>query len=444
MPMATAAAHATNAMAQRNLRLSDRDMIQSGDYDRTRNILRRLRCSPPSMRPGTVDSYVPCLHRFAARAEHTHIVHWVQSPAFVFSGSEKPLRVTVCLGRMKARWVSFVVLGLVGGCAVSPPSATRDDGASERRLQQARAKHADLQERLSGAPAEDVATCKMTADDCTLQVAEARGRLASTYGLVCDDRPDADSKSACVTSLLEGHGHSRELAEYFALENWCVSKLLTCTAELASKTQQAEGQKRFTQRQQLLESAPASQAARNAAAAQRAQIDYLQSSLPPEASALCPAPADPDACQQRATNEAKRLEERLRQEPYDAAAAVTAYEALKRLEASCEKPELECLLGALPRYGVFPESRKWVERNLSLLTERQTLAAGAAAQETACIRDLQAQHQAEIVAAYVPYAREPVLYFRTQLDKAFLKLHQAQVSCLTAGRKASPVVAADI
>jgi hypothetical protein len=338
---------------------------------------------------------------------------------------------------MKAYRARFVVLGLVCGCAGSPPLATGDDGASVRRLQQARAKYGDLQERVHGALAENVASCKMTGDDCTLQVAEARGRLASTYGLPCNDQPDADSKSACVTSRLEGHGHSRELADYFGLENWCLSKLLACTVELAAKTREADLEKRFTQRQQLLESAPAIQAAQSAAAAQRAHIDYLQSSLPPEASTLCPPPGDPDACQQRASNEAKLLDERLRQDPYDAAASVTAYEALKHLEASCQKPELECLLSALPRYGVFPESRKWVERNLTLLTQRQALAAGAAAQGAACIRDLQADHQAEIVAAYVAYAREPVLYFRTQLDKAFLKLHQAQVSCLTAGRKAS-------
>jgi hypothetical protein len=354
--------------------------------------------------------------------------------------SEKPVRAAVWSRRMKAHWTSFAVLGLVCGCAASPPPATRDDGASgsERRLEQARAKYGELQERLHGAPAESVASCKMTADDCTLQVAEARGRLTSTYGLPCDDQPDADSKSACVTSKLEGHGHSRELADYFTLQNWCVSKLLACTAELASKARQAEVEKRFAQRQQLLENAPASQAAQSAAAAQRAQIDYLQSSLPPEASTLCPAPADAGACQQRASNEAKLLDERLRQEPYDAGAAVTAYEALKQLEASCQKPQVECLLSALPRYGVFPESRKWVDRNLALLIQRQTLAARAAAQGSACIRNPQAEHQAEIVAAYVAYAREPVLYFRTQLDKAFLKLHQAQVSCLTAAGKASP------
>jgi hypothetical protein len=339
---------------------------------------------------------------------------------------------------MNAHWASFVVLGLVCGCAVGPPLATRDDGASERRVQQARAKYGDLQERLRGALVEHVASCKMTGDDCTHQVAEARGRLANKYGLPCDDQPDADSKSACVKSQLEGHGHSRELAEYFALENWCVSKLLVCTADLASQTHQAEVEKRFAQRQQTLESAPASQAAQIAAVAQRAQIDYLRSSLPPEASTLCPAPADPDACQQRASNEAKLLGDRLRQEPYDPVAAVTAYEASKHLEASCQRPTLECLLSALPRYGVFPESRKWVERNLALLTQRQTLAAGAAGRGAACVGDLQAEHQAEIVAAYVPYAREPVLYFRTQLDKAFLKLHQAQVSCLTAGVRASP------
>ena len=417
VPMATAAAHATNTIAKRNLRLSDRDMIRSGDYDRTRHILR----------PG-----VTAVRRASQPRRAIRVCH-----AYIRAPPERRPSVAVCSRRMKAYWASSVVLGLVCGCAVPPPLAARDDGSSER-LQQARAKYGDLRERLDSVPAENVATCKMTDDDCTLQVAEARGRLASTYGLACDDQPDADSKSACVTSQLEGHGHARELAEYFALENWCVNKLLACTAQLATKTHEADVERRFTQRQLLLASAPASQAAQSAAAAQRAQIDYLQSSLPPEAQALCPAPANADACQQGASNEAKLLDERLRQEPYDAVAAVAAYEALKHLEASCQKPELECLLSALPRYGVFPESRQWVERNLLLLTQRQTLVAGAAAQGAACIRDRQAEHQAEIVAAYVPYAREPVLYFRTQLDKAFLKLHQAQVSCLTAGRKGSP------
>jgi hypothetical protein len=51
------------------------------------------------------------------------------------------------------------------------------------------------------------------------------------------------------------------------------------------------------------------------------------------------------------------------------------------------------------------------------------------------VNDSRQEHQAGIVSAYVAYVREPVLYFRTQLDKAFLELHQAQVSCLAQTRK---------
>ena len=89
-------------------------------------------------------------------------------------------------------------------------------------------------------------------------------------------------------------------------------------------------------------------------------------------------------------------------------------------------------------YGV-PESRKWVDRNLGLLSERQDLLARVSlASGNHCVTALQQQHQAGIVSAYVTYVREPVLYFRTQLDKAFLALHQAQVSCLAARPQTSP------
>jgi hypothetical protein len=44
------------------------------------------------------------------------------------------------------------------------------------------------------------------------------------------------------------------------------------------------------------------------------------------------------------------------------------------------------------------------------------------------------------VNAYVAYSREAVLYFRVQLDKAFLEMHESQLACLK-GRAARPPAA---
>jgi hypothetical protein len=38
----------------------------------------------------------------------------------------------------------------------------------------------------------------------------------------------------------------------------------------------------------------------------------------------------------------------------------------------------------------------------------------------------------------VTYVREPVLYFRRELDRAFRDLHEAQVACLTARARVEP------
>jgi hypothetical protein len=107
------------------------------------------------------------------------------------------------------------------------------------------------------------------------------------------------------------------------------------------------------------------------------------------------------------------------------------YAASKATEASCPEPEFQCLVSALQAYGALPETRKWVDRNVQALRERQEVATHVPPDvQGECLTDTAAKHEARIVSAYQIYVKQPVLFFRTQLEKAFLTLHEDQVACL--------------
>ena len=170
-----------------------------------------------------------------------------------------------------------------------------------------------------------------------------------------------------------------------------------------------------------------------------AKVEYLRSTLPPKAAAVCEPAPSVAACQERFHGAEKALHEQLRRDDYDIKGAISGYAAAKQIEAGCEAPELECLSAAVASYGVFPEARKWVDRNLALLSERQALASLVSAEaQSECLANPQQAHQPRIVEAYATYSRETVLFFRMQLDKAFLSMHEAQVRCLSARSKAVP------
>lgn len=338
------------------------------------------------------------------------------------------------------------VLLVVGCAATSETVAPRPDASAHQRLQQQRTRHTELLKYLADAPAAHVDSCRATAGDCLFQVGESRSRLTSRLRLSgCESDEDFRDKSRCVVTQLESGGRAKELSDYLSLESWCFEQLHVCTASLAEEERLANVEAVATARQHELESSPAAQAARGAALAARARIEYLRTTLPPDVAA-CKPEAEQEACVARAESARQALDESLRRDDYALGSATSSYVALQDLEESCVRPELECLSSIVRSYGVFPESRKWVDRNLELLGKRQTLVARLAPDgSSSCVSGLQQQHQAGIVSAYVAYVREPVLYFRTQLDKAFLALHQAQVSCLS-GRSPSsapkPAVAA--
>lgn len=339
---------------------------------------------------------------------------------------------------------SLVLSLLLMGCAADGASVPKTDAAdAHRRLERTRTEHTALLEQLANAPAAQLESCRATSGDCLLQVAESRGRLVSGLRLdPCTSAETPEKKSGCVTAQLEGAGHDRELTDYYSLESWCFKQLTRCTQHQAEAARTAALDARFVIRKSELERKPEAVTARGAVQLAHARIEYLRATLPPNTDVCAPEPSV-ESCKTRAEAARKSVDERLRQDSLDDAAALQSYVAAQNDEASCSQPEIECLSGALASYGVFPESRKYVDRNLALLSERQGLL-GQVSEEAGqhCLASSQKQHQGDIVAAYVAYAREQVLYFRMQLDKSFLDLHQDEVTCLRAGRKTAPATQA--
>jgi hypothetical protein len=253
------------------------------------------------------------------------------------------------------------------------------------------------------------------------------------------------AKSRCIMAQLSGPSHRGEVTEYYTFENWCMNKIVACTSERAEQSRLAALEDRFAQRKQQLELSAEGVGAWNEVELVRAKVEYLRSSLPPKAAGVCAPSPELEQCEARFEAEQKALEVRLRQDDFDAKRAVSDYAAAKLAEAGCQQPELECLSSAVGSYGVYPEARKWVDRNLALLAQRQKLSSVVSAEaQGECLAEPQQTHQSRIVDAYATYSHQTVLFFRIQLDQAFISLHEAQVGCLTAKAKAAPVAASPL
>ena len=338
---------------------------------------------------------------------------------------------------MKARLACALLL--VGCAEGAAPVVPQQTPVAHRNLQALRAEHTQLLKQLADAPASQVDRCSSTAGDCLIQVAEGRGRLVRSMRLNdCSQAADFASKSSCMTGQLEGADQTQALGDYLSLENWCFAQLTACTTAKAGEARQATLEARFAARKQEIEAGAETRAARNAVLLTHARVEYLRATLPPDLT-VCEPAATFETCNARVEADQHTLEERLRRDDYDAVATKSNYLALEAAANDCARPELECLADALKPYGVVPESKKIIDRNFDLLAKRQALLAQTSAATGArCISTSQQEQQASIVSAYVAYAHEPVLFFRSQLDKAFLTLHQAQLSCLAAGPKIAP------
>lgn len=322
--------------------------------------------------------------------------------------------------------------------ACTPAASTADAqtaAADNASLDEAQKKRDHVVQRLDKVNRDDREQCEFSAGDCMVLVGERRERLASEHGLSCGAQVQPAQRSACIADGLRAAGKPAAAKEFYSFEAWCVERVLACTAERAEKAALAvQDQKRAARKREVVSSNEGARAW-NAVEIARAKVRYLESTLPPNAKNDCAEAAS--SCPDRVASTDAAFHAEISREDFDLARATAAYVEARSVEESCEAPVLECLTLALAPYGMFPQSQNLLDRNFALLKKRQELTRGVAPEAQAnCLTNPSADHQDKIVAAFTQYAHEPVLYFRMQLEKAFVALHQAQVACLASQPKA--------
>jgi hypothetical protein len=223
-----------------------------------------------------------------------------------------------------------------------------------------------------------------------------------------------------------------ELSAFYSNDTACMRTVLACTDKLEENAARAAVEVRAGERRRALTALPRGAAADNLAGSDQAKTEYLRATLPPSQRTACEPGDDVATCTRAAATDRKRIDAELLKEDYDPEVALGLLEQFAKGNSLCQTPEIACLSKTLETQGLYPEAKQWVARNFALLERRQELSATVSQRSRArCLTGASNEHQAHIVSAYVAYAHEPVLYFRMELDKAFLVMHEAQITCLT-------------
>ena len=313
---------------------------------------------------------------------------------------------------------------------VAPPRNLQ----AERRLAAAAAAREGAEARLAAVDARSRERCEFQVGDCQILINEQRDELMSAEQLsACNVMPEPAAKTRCMADeLVKRHKHV-ELAAFYANDSACMRTVLACTDQLSQSAVQAAVELRAGRRERELGALPRGAAALSRTTIIEAKIGYLRSTLPPPQAKACEPSDEVDRCSRAAMEYEDQLESELDKDDYHPDVALGLLEQLAKASSLCLEPELACLGATLEAHGVYPEAKKWVARNLALLERREEIGSALPPSARArCVKGASNEHQARIVAAYVAYAREPVLYFRVQLDKAFLAMHESEVACLGA------------
>lgn len=324
---------------------------------------------------------------------------------------------------------------LWSGCSEQSPaqSPASNNPAAERRLATAIQAQERLEADLSAVPERDREACEFRVGDCMQEVADQRQSLLEGEGMwSCKALPEPSSQTKCIADELSQHGKQAAVASYYEYEQTCTRQILACTADLAAASQASALETRFRARLDQVQAMPQARASQNQLEAKKAELAYLRTTLPPDASAVCDQSAEREQCEHAGDAKERTIETELRRDEADLEHAAAMHSEVETARAACYEPEIACLTDALGRYGLLPEARKMINRNFTLLEKRQELASRVSPRYRAgCMTRPTAAQQGRIVGAYVKYAHEPVLFFRTQLDKEFAALHEAQIACLT-------------
>jgi hypothetical protein len=321
----------------------------------------------------------------------------------------------------------------ISACSAAATS-TRD--GSQSSVAELRTTFTELDQRrvhYAKAPPEHQQACEVDVGDCRLTVNEKREKLIQNKGRVNCRMQDPDREARCIADEMLGREDLTLALEFYNADIWCHDQLLACIAKQETKAATDSVAARADQRRLSLEQSKEGIAERARGSFAAEKVKYIRATLPPDAEGDCEDVKTTDSCIESAREkESEYLKE------FDKSESEYKFETAKRLltninqaEAACYKPEIDCLLARLPKYGETKDTTPSLEKNFALLEQRQRLyikLGPAYAQH--CLDEGTTVHQPEIIRSYLAYVREPVLFFRRQLHRAFLTMHQAQVDCL--------------
>jgi hypothetical protein len=245
--------------------------------------------------------------------------------------------------------------------------------------------------------------------------------------------PEESGVIRCMADELVKRRKQGSLATLYSSDVQCMRTVLSCTDRLRKDAQDASVQVRAGQREKELRLSKRGAAATSAITAVEEKVHYLRATLPPSQAHACEPTDEQERCLKAASDYDDQLEAELEKDAFKSDAALDVLERGAKAHLQCSAPEITCLSTTLEAHGLYPEGKKWVERNFEALERReQTGVTVAPSVRNRCINQGSKQHQGQIVSAYVAYVHDPVLFFRVQLDKAFLAMHESQVACLSA------------
>lgn len=275
--------------------------------------------------------------------------------------------------------------------------------------------------------------CDLTAGECRITVGEKRDQFLQNNGRSNCRQPDPELEARCITKEMIGREDLTLATEYYSAQVWCYDRLLECIQTQETQAASNSVVARASTRRKAIEESDVGMTERSRGSVAAEKIKYIRATLPPDAEGECNEVRTKDSCLEAAHGkEAAYLKEFDRSDDsYQRENAVKLLQSLSLAEVSCYKAELDCLLTRLPKYGETADSKPALEKNFAILEQRQKLIIklGQAFAQP-CLDEATETHQPEIIRSYLAYVREPVLFFRRQLHRAFLTMHQTQVDCL--------------
>jgi hypothetical protein len=324
------------------------------------------------------------------------------------------------------------------GCAAGTPTGASDP-AAEQKLDQEVARRAELEKQWGETASEIRKECDLKVGECSMDVKDKRYDLVRRRSFPgCGAQVDPAAKVKCEDEAMVGLGEGEAVLEYYTFANWCLKGLIDCAAELEEEAAADAKQAKIRQRERTVEATPIAVRWRENVRIAEEKVKYVRSTLPPKADTLCQEHAKHDDCLAQVAPLEKELETYLHSDDaaYKQTEAVKLYRKAREHEAGCYQPEFDCLDAKLEKYAATDRTRALLQRNFEVIEQRERLASLAPDQVVeSCLLQGASQHQDAVIAAYKQYARQTVLFFRLQLQKAFLAVHEAQVQCLQRGGK---------